>query len=202
MVGAGAAFALGLVLGVWARPNLGTHPDPAPAAQRAATSAPIELNRPAPPPVAATGKLEVLSPDVAAANRGPARSPSTFAQDFGLAPPPPLPAVAEAHAEAPPRVAALTRPMPPAAPQVLDCGGANGLAEQMVCSDPALAAADQEMSRAYGRALRAGGSPDALRADQRDWLAIREDAAHVSRRALAQVYQQRIDELSAAAEGY
>jgi uncharacterized protein len=69
----------------------------------------------------------------------------------------------------------------------------------MVCADPGLAEADLEMSRAYGRALHAGVSPAALRADQRDWLGIREEAAHHSRWALAQVYRQRIDELNAAA---
>jgi uncharacterized protein YecT (DUF1311 family) len=167
--------------------------------------------------VVASGKLEVLSPDVAAANRQPARPSLT--QALGLAPPPPLPALPEPQVETSPRVAALTTPaprlgtQPPEATSAgpapgslsqaragFDCAGASGLAEQMVCSDPDLAAADREMSRAYRRALRAEGSSGALRADQRDWLGIREDAAHRSRRALAQVYQQRIDELNAAAD--
>jgi len=190
MIGAGGAVALGLVLGLWARPNLGTTPDAAAAKRPAVAAVPIEVSRPA-PPTTASGKLEVLSPDVAAASRQAIRSPPSLGQAVDLAPPPPLPAKAEPQPlEAPPLQARAG----------YDCAGASGLAEQMVCSDPGLAAADQEMSRAYRRALRAGGSPSALRADQRDWLGIREDAAHISRRALAQIYQQRIDELNAAAD--
>jgi uncharacterized protein len=71
----------------------------------------------------------------------------------------------------------------------------------MVCSDPDLAAQDREMARAYRRALAAGVSPAALRADQRDWLSIREDAARHSRRAVADIYRQRIDELNGIASG-
>ena len=70
----------------------------------------------------------------------------------------------------------------------------------MVCEDPALTATDRELNRAYRRALRSGTAPSALRADQRDWLAIREDAAHRSRHALESVYRQRIEELNALAE--
>ncbi|MDB5474601.1 MAG: hypothetical protein JWP49_112, partial [Phenylobacterium sp.] len=82
-----------------------------------------------------------------------------------------------------------------------DCSSARGAAEAMVCGDPDLAAADRELARAYSRALRSGVPPGAVRADQRDWLNIREDAARHSRRALASVYQQRIDELNAVADG-
>ena len=80
------------------------------------------------------------------------------------------------------------------------CSGARGRAAQMVCADPELAAADRELNRAYRRALRSVGAPDQLRADQRDWLAIREDAARRSPRAVANVYDQRIDELNQIAD--
>ena len=53
------------------------------------------------------------------------------------------------------------------------------------------------MSRAYAAALAAGGSQDQLNAEQADWLAIREDAARYSRRAVLNVYEQRTRELEA-----
>jgi uncharacterized protein len=71
----------------------------------------------------------------------------------------------------------------------------------MVCEDPGLARADRRLQRAYERALRTGSVPPReLRDDQRDWLAIREDAAHRSPAAVRSVYEQRIDELNALAE--
>jgi uncharacterized protein len=70
----------------------------------------------------------------------------------------------------------------------------------MVCEDPDLAAADRELNQAYRRALRSGAPVDQLRDEQRDWLAIREDAARHSPRALANVYEQRIDDLNEIAD--
>ena len=81
------------------------------------------------------------------------------------------------------------------------CAGGGGRAAQMVCSDPDLSAADRALNRAYRRAMRSGAAPpDDLRADQQDWLAIREDAARRSPDALARVYDQRIDELNQLAD--
>lgn len=202
LLAAGGAVALGLAAGLWVRPNLGSTHD-TDAAERAATGLPIEVQKPAPPaPIPASdGKLEVLPPDAAAAAQRPPQQ-SAWASIFSeLEPPPPLPPARGDSAAPQPRVAALTPPAPatPAAPAAAatDCA-AGGLADQMVCSDGDLAEIDREMTRAYRRALRAGASPAALRADQRDWLGIREEAAHHSRRALAQVYAQRIEELNAA----
>jgi uncharacterized protein YecT (DUF1311 family) len=197
ILGAGVALALGLAVGLWARPNFGVIHD-TDAAERAAAPMAIEVNKPK-PATEADGKLEVLPPDAA-----PASQHAEYQNAWGsilaeLGPPPPLP---PARQDPPPRVAELTPPAwtPRAAPaaEATDCT-AGGLADQMVCADQGLAEADVEMSRAYQRALRAGISPTALRADQRDWLGIREEAAHHSRWALAQVYRQRIDELNAAA---
>jgi len=53
------------------------------------------------------------------------------------------------------------------------------------------------MARAYRRALGSGVDPQDLRQEQRDWVAIREDAARHSQQALADVYDQRIRELNA-----
>lgn len=76
-----------------------------------------------------------------------------------------------------------------------DCGYAQSLAQRMVCDDPELAAADRRMSRAYRAALAAGAPEEDLRLEQQDWLAIREDAARHSPRAVANIYAQRIEDL-------
>jgi uncharacterized protein YecT (DUF1311 family) len=208
-IGAAVAIAGGLLLGFWARPDFGK--DPSEAAERAAPPVPIEVGKPPPPePIASAGKLEVLSPDQAAAARAANAPPPSMASAYVLAPPPPLPdARTPSYALAP--SPAVRQPPPLAAPPVatqtagragFDCSGARAGAEAMVCGDPELAAADRELSRAYRRALQSGAAPPgAVRAEQRDWLAIREDAARHSRRALASVYQQRIDELNAMADG-
>jgi uncharacterized protein len=82
-----------------------------------------------------------------------------------------------------------------------DCTTARSGAERMVCSDAELAAADREMARAYRRAMLSGlMPPQELRAEQRDWMDIREDAARRSPRAVASIYGQRIDELNQMAD--
>uniref|UniRef100_UPI0035AE25B3 lysozyme inhibitor LprI family protein n=1 Tax=Phenylobacterium sp. TaxID=1871053 RepID=UPI0035AE25B3 len=68
--------------------------------------------------------------------------------------------------------------------------------------DPELAAADRRLARAYNRAVASGVPARALRAEQDDWLSIRDDAARRSPDAVASVYEQRIRELNDLAEGY
>ncbi|MFL5297334.1 MAG: hypothetical protein ACJ798_13215 [Phenylobacterium sp.] len=127
----------------------------------------------------------------------------------------PVPAApAEARAEAPaPAVAAPPLAVPSAAPQVAvpepaeretaaaePCARAVSPAEQVVCREPELAAADRRMRRAYARALALGVMPaSVLRADQDEWLNAREAAARVSPQAVARLYRQRIGELESAA---
>jgi uncharacterized protein YecT (DUF1311 family) len=209
-LGAGAAIAAGLLLGLWAKPDFGK--DPGAAAERAAPPVPIEVGKPPPPePLRSAGKLEVLSPDQATSGLAASAPPPAA---YLPGPPPPLPQVARtpSYAAARPQPLAVDppradppRPAPMADPAAgragFDCSAARSAAEAMVCADPELAAADRELTRAYRRALQSGAPPGAIRADQRDWLNIREDAARHSRRALASVYQQRIDELNATADG-
>ena len=188
-IGAGvaAAVALGLALGFLSKPHLAQPTTPTP--MRAVTPSaggtlPVEVNAPAPPPpVRSAGKLEVLPPDLARSAPRPLVAPMA----------PPAPAIVDAQ----PRYDA---PAPQLAAGDPACAGARSRAAQMVCNDPDLADADRELNRAYRRALRAGAYPDQLRADQRDWLAIREDAARHSPRAVASVYEQRIDELNRIAD--
>lgn len=202
VIGAGAALALGLVLGVWARPDLGGEGGSG-AATRPMAAVPIEVNQPSPPLVpTSNGKLEVLSPDQAAAARAPAYGASPSLETPTLQAPPPLPPQTVASLGAPAGAAATPpRPAQAGGRAGVDCASARSEAEQMVCGDPDLAAADREMSRAYRRALQSSAAPGDLRAEQHDWLAIREDAARHSRRAVESVYQQRIDELNALADG-
>jgi uncharacterized protein YecT (DUF1311 family) len=186
MIGGGVAvaLALGLGLGFLTRPHLQTAPASQP--MRAVTPASssgrmnIEINAPPPSPVvAAAGKLEVLPPG-AAHSTPPAQPVSVTVPAAG------------------PRLAA-PNPPPLASDRDPACVS-GGVAAQMVCADPDLAAADREMGRAYRRALRAGVPPEQLRADQRDWLAAREEAAHRSSGAVASVYDQRIEELNQLSE--
>ncbi|WP_374534206.1 hypothetical protein, partial [Phenylobacterium sp.] len=88
-----------------------------------------------------------------------------------------------------------------AAIPTVDCAAPRSLADEMTCADPALAAADRQMARAFRRAVRAGAPYGELRAEQNDFMAMREDAALRSPRALARLYDQRIDDLNAIADG-
>ena len=69
-----------------------------------------------------------------------------------------------------------------------------------ICADASIAAADQDMRKAYQRALRSGAPAAALRAQQDDWLALREDAARRSPSDLAAAYEERIADLNAIAD--
>jgi hypothetical protein len=68
-------------------------------------------------------------------------------------------------------------------------------AERLVCSDPVLAAADWRLHNAFEQASAQTDRPGALRREQDRWLAAREAAAP-DPRAVLDVYEQRIDELS------
>ncbi len=197
LVGLGAAGLAALVGGVL----LARAPSPAPAARVEAAATPMNLEvaavKPAPiPSVAEVGKLDVL-PRVAAARARddelekpapPAAAPPTLV----------LPAPRVAAREPPSARSEQEGPALTAAPSErpsFACRDARTAARQMVCADMRLAALDRQMKQAYAAALAAGASPDALAADQDDWLDVREDAARQSRWAVASVYRQRIDEL-------
>lgn len=226
--GIAIALALGLGVGYLAQPDLGA-PDAAykpmapapPGAQQGliiqpgaaqAVTAPASVPR-------ATGKLEVLPPDMVRAARqatlasAPAPVAATSAvrdvSDVTADPSPPasylaapqVPAQPPTHLAPPPPAQAYPTPYPRMAAADGPCAGPASRAAQIVCSDPDLSAADQALNRAYRRALRSGAlPPEQLRADQRDWLAAREDAARRSPRALARIYDQRIDELNSLAD--
>jgi uncharacterized protein YecT (DUF1311 family) len=189
-LGVAGALALGLLFGLWAKPDLGGAETAAPmqpvtAAQAAKMD--VEVAPPvAPSPVPrAAGKLEVLPPGAAQA------AASQVAMAAPVAPAAPRPASLDTRLTAPPPQVAASDPA---------CANAGGRAAQMVCADPDLADADRELNRAYRRALRSGAPTDQLRDEQRDWLAIREEAARRSPHAVARIYEQRIDELNQIAD--
>jgi uncharacterized protein YecT (DUF1311 family) len=213
--GIAIALALGLAVGFLAKPDLDVAPAkpmaPAPpGAQQGLTiepGAPQALATVQP----ATGKLQVLPPDMAAraapvpASARAASAPPAVrdVSDIAADPPsqPPAHLAPPSMTQSGPRTPYLGPAYPRLAAANGPCAGAASRAAEMVCSDPDLGAADRELTRAYRRALRSGAAPpEQLRADQQDWLAIREDAARRSPRSLARVYDQRIDELNALAD--
>jgi uncharacterized protein YecT (DUF1311 family) len=212
--GIAAAVALGVALGFVFRPD--SHKLAAPPDEEAAVAprVPIEVNRPAPLPTpTASGKLAVLDPSVAAQARRTAPYAPPARDAAGATVPPPATTVSPEPISprlpdaSPPAVRLIPQmispqPAPPAQAAREDaCASARTRAEAMICADPDLVAADRALNRAYRRALRSGAvSPQDLRADQRDWLGIREDAARRSPGAVADVYEQRIDELNRMAD--
>jgi uncharacterized protein YecT (DUF1311 family) len=214
-VGAGvlAAFGAGFLL---ARTDGPSRVADRPAVAEAATAPATEPMRvevaeptlPAPPPPpTSSAKLEVLPgdmpPPVALARRPPPILSIAPRIEFR----PPQPPRELAMAPAPRDAVATTAPVAPTATPApapvrtsYDCRDAPTLARAMVCRDAGLAAMDRRMKQAYAAAVAAGAPEDELRADQEDWLAIREEAARVSRRSVTNIYSQRIDELRAIAD--
>ena len=67
--------------------------------------------------------------------------------------------------------------------------------EALACSDPALGAAERQLSRAYRQAEAAGVPPETLERQQRRWLAARANAARKAPWAVHDIYLARIAEL-------
>lgn len=199
MLAAGVAFAL--TRGWTSRPSAAT-PSAAPAIAPALRpeAAPVEVaanQEPAPPAAPA----QPITPDAS-----PTARPTTpAARPVEVAKAPPrfvAPEVSSDASASQPAPAAVARPAAGSASirPSFDCERAQTPAQDMVCSDPRLAAADLRMSRAYAAALAAGGATAELRSEQADWLEIREDAARYSNRAVLNIYRQRTQELEAMVE--
>ncbi len=168
------------------------------AAMAAARPMNVQVAQVAPMPIPSVGtdKLEVLPRDTGdrpALVRAPTPPRVAPATTPGPAPP--------AKAEPPPgQDAAATAPAPsgptPTARRAsYDCADAPSPARAMVCRDAGLARMDQRMKQAYAEALAAGVPEEELAAEQEDWMSIREEAARYSRRSVANIYRQRIEEL-------
>lgn len=190
-----SACALGLAAGLWATPKLAVSsraPEPMKPVSTLPPGAAVQIViAPGEPPleVVTPGRLEVLPPDMAAA----ADAARVVVAAEPRTPPPPPIEVTPPDWGPPPRMAERPRPS-------FDCRYARSRAEEMVCSDPELAAVDREMARAFRRAAESGVPYGDLRGEQDDWLSIREAAARRSPQAVASIYHQRIDELEAMAQ--
>lgn len=219
--GLAAAVAAGLLFGLWARPEFGDDGrarEPMKAAPATAEApvaqVPIEVNAPVvTPPPQVDGPLEVLPQDLARAAeaarpvvRAPAarppvqvaRAPQGSPASAVVRAPPAQVAVIEPPRAIPPRPAPARVAERDVSPS-FNCRYARSRSEQMVCGDSELATLDRRLNRAFDRAVGSGIPYRALRAEQDDWLSIREDAARRSPEAVASVYRQRIRELNGIA---
>ena len=67
----------------------------------------------------------------------------------------------------------------PTSPHAIDCGQATGDSEKKVCADPELVALDTRLADLYQQAVSESGSENStLEAQQRGWVAGRDDAEH------------------------
>lgn len=162
---------------------------------RSETALDIEIAEVAPPPdPEPSGEpLEVLPPDMAAA------APEGPVLDLAEADPEPESQAVQPPPEREPPVVRI--PANNVAPPSFDCRYARSRAELMVCADPGLAEADRRLDAAYRHALDVGVPAWRLERQQRRWLRAREDAAFDAPEAVAGVYDARIAELQALADG-
>lgn len=176
LLGVAVLAAAGVAFAHFALPRLNDDPGPPPDGNQVS----IVMDQVKPPPVPqSSGQMDVLAPGMAEA----------------AAPPPPV------VSDGPPADGVdATQPAPAAAGPSFDCAGRLTRGQAAVCDDPGLSALDRRMARAYGEAMAAGAPMDDLRADQAEWRAAREDAAGRSPGAIAQVYDERIRELTDLAD--
>lgn len=193
----GGALVAGLTLGIWIGPTLRpvATVDPAPAAMASLPEAPV---LPAPrlghaPPDRAMIAAQALFPSLGRVHTDPTPAPrkarlATAKTRHGAASP--MPRSAARPADEPDSAAA----------EPVGCKPGASRLQVTLCADATIAAADQDMKRAYQRALKSGAPVRALRAQQDDWQAASETAAARSPGDLASAYRQRIDELNALAD--
>ena len=186
LAGVGGACVLGLVLGLWAKPDFGTDgrergsmkPVTQPVAAQPQDQVKIVVDRNEPLPAVQGGKLELM-PDVARpAPAAVAVRPAAITPVREIAPP----------------TAGVPRPL--ARGPSFDCRSAATVSEEMICGDSGLAAQDRRLAASWRQAHAAGVPPGRLRRQQDRWLAARDDAAaQGGPSAVADIYDQRIAEL-------
>jgi uncharacterized protein YecT (DUF1311 family) len=187
--GSAAPFAVGMaagvVLGVGASGLLRpAAPPPAAAPVSMETAAPAPPSAPvipqpvAPEPAPAPAAAEAATPSVVSPNP----PPEVGGPALEL-PREPEPSAAESElAEAPPD----------------DCAARSTPADRTICGDPELQRLQQELRRAYARALDAHQDRDVLRQRQLAWRDARSAVSDPDR--LARLYEDRIRRLNAATE--
>ena len=178
LAGVGGACVLGLALGLLARPQL-AEDTRSPGSMKPVEQMQIEIDRDEPLPEVSGGKLELLPAGVKPPRAAPA------------APPAALPV-----SEIQPPVR-QTRPV--ARGPSFDCAQSASAAEELVCNDETLAAQDRRLASAWRRAMDSGVPMHRLRRQQQRWLDAREDAARHAPEEVADLYDQRIQELDEVA---
>ncbi|MES2724595.1 MAG: lysozyme inhibitor LprI family protein [Pseudomonadota bacterium] len=173
LAGIGGACVLGLALGLLARPQL-AEDTRAPGSMQPVDQMQIEIDRDEPLPEVSGGKLELLPAGVKAPRAAPALPVSEIQ--------PPV---------------RQTQPM--ARGPSFDCARSASAAEELVCNDETLAAQDRRLASAWRRAMDSGIPMHRLRRQQQRWLDAREDAARHAPEEVADLYDQRIQELDEVA---
>jgi uncharacterized protein YecT (DUF1311 family) len=167
---------------------------PITVADRVATPAVPVVDPPATRSSPSVTERQAVSPPVVLSDATPAPAARPSSIPVIAAPPPvartPQIALAAPHAEP-------AQPVPePRSASAEKCVSALTRAEQLVCADPELAAADQQMVHAYRAAIAAGAPERMLAREQLDWLHARDDASRRSRQAVANLYDLRISDLA------
>lgn len=192
LCGAAIAVPLGAGVGYLAQPDLGERPSgPSVTAARRAPLT-LEVRQPDAEPTVASNILVAREPERPLASDAVMLPP----------PPPPLPPLRRPDAgekgrlnEGLSRQPAQSRAARREEGPSFNCRFARTGAEQMVCEEPDLAAADRRLNDAYEQAVASGITRRAMRREQDDWLQFREDAARESPQAVSRLYEQRIEEL-------
>ena len=91
----------------------------------------------------------------------------------------------------------LILPSPAEAQTSFDCRRASHPSEVAICQDPDLASADRDLDASFRAALKRSENPDALRAEQRDWLRDLRECGD-DPYCLYETYADRISALEAA----
>ncbi|MEJ8850461.1 lysozyme inhibitor LprI family protein [Variovorax rhizosphaerae] len=123
---------------------------------------PAAVSSPEPAPTVVATPAQVDAPSIAKAPVASEVAPQTVSQR----------SAAEEKVAAP--LDSIVRSEPSQASPSFPCDGKLTKHESMICSSPALAAADSELARAYGRALAQASNPEELRAEQRTWRRRRD----------------------------
>ncbi|MDP3632560.1 lysozyme inhibitor LprI family protein [Phenylobacterium sp.] len=182
LAGVAGACVLGLGLGLLARPQL-AEDTRTPGSMKPVEQVQIEIDRDEPLPAVSGGKLELLPSGLQAPRPAPATPPAA------------LPAALPVSEIQPP--VRQTRPV--ARGPSFDCAQSASAAEELVCNDETLAAQDRRLASAWRRAMDSGVPMHRLRRQQQRWLDAREDAARHAPEEVADLYDQRIQELDEVA---
>jgi uncharacterized protein YecT (DUF1311 family) len=185
--GLAAAAALGVVLALALSGGGEPKADAGAADGKGLAIAVQPAPKPAPIPVTKSADPLNALPEEAAGLPANPRAPPTAS---------PAPVVTPAS------TAPETTERPSRANPSFDCDDAGSRAEQMICADRRLAAADRRMDRAFQAARDAGVPMRILRRQQRAFLDARDEAARHGPDAVADVYSERIAELDGMAQGY